>query len=49
MQVNTYLFFNGHCEEAFKFYEQVPRREDRGHDYPRRHAGRRARAGRVAE
>jgi PhnB protein len=22
MQLNTYLFFNGQCEEAFKFYEQ---------------------------
>lgn len=22
MQMNPYLFFNGHCEEAFKFYEQ---------------------------
>lgn len=22
MQVNTYLFFNGNCEAAFKFYEQ---------------------------
>jgi|GEM_PF-2649472 len=23
MQVNPYLIFNGNCEEAFKFYEQV--------------------------
>src|SRR6266567_7626218 len=23
MQLNTYLTFNGQCEEAFKFYEQV--------------------------
>ena len=23
MQVNPYLFFNGNCEEAFKFYEQL--------------------------
>ncbi len=23
MQVNPYLLFNGNCEEAFKFYEQV--------------------------
>jgi PhnB protein len=22
MQLNSYLFFNGQCEEAFKFYEQ---------------------------
>lgn len=22
MQMNPYLFFNGQCEEAFKFYEQ---------------------------
>ena len=22
MQLNTYLVFNGQCEEAFKFYEQ---------------------------
>lgn len=22
MQLNPYLFFNGHCETAFKFYEQ---------------------------
>ncbi len=22
-QLNTYLFFNGHCEEALKFYQQV--------------------------
>jgi PhnB protein len=23
MQVNPYLFFNGQCEEAFKFYEKL--------------------------
>lgn len=23
MQLNTYLHFNGNCDEAFKFYEQV--------------------------
>src|SRR5512140_1345162 len=23
MQLNTYLFFNGNCEAAFKFYEKV--------------------------
>ncbi len=23
MQLNTYLFFNGQCEAAFKFYEKV--------------------------
>jgi PhnB protein len=23
MQINPYLFFNGQCEEAFKFYEKV--------------------------
>ena len=23
MQLSTYLFFNGNCEEAFKFYERV--------------------------
>jgi len=23
MQVNAYLYFNGRCEEAFKFYEQL--------------------------
>jgi PhnB protein len=23
MQINPYLFFNGDCEEAFKFYAQV--------------------------
>jgi len=23
MQVNPYLFFNGNCEEAFKFYEKA--------------------------
>ena len=23
MQINPYLFFNGNCEEAFKFYERV--------------------------
>lgn len=23
MQINTYLFFNGNCEEAFKFYERA--------------------------
>jgi PhnB protein len=23
MSINTYLFFNGNCEEAFKFYEKV--------------------------
>ncbi|MGC1783981.1 MAG: VOC family protein [Acidobacteriaceae bacterium] len=23
MQLNPYLFFNGNCEEAFKFYERV--------------------------
>jgi PhnB protein len=23
MQINPYLYFNGQCEEAFKFYEQV--------------------------
>lgn len=23
MQFNSYLFFNGQCEEAFKFYEQL--------------------------
>ena len=23
MQLNPYLFFNGQCEEAFKFYAQV--------------------------
>ena len=23
MQLNPYLFFNGQCEAAFKFYEQV--------------------------
>ncbi len=22
MQLNSYLFFNGNCEAAFKFYEQ---------------------------
>jgi len=23
MQFNTYLYFNGNCEEAFRFYEQL--------------------------
>jgi PhnB protein len=23
MQINPYLYFNGNCEEAFKFYEKV--------------------------
>ena len=23
MQVNPYLFYNGNCEAAFKFYEKV--------------------------
>ena len=23
MQLNAYLYFNGQCEEAFKFYEQL--------------------------
>ncbi len=23
MQINPYLMFNGHCEDAFKFYQQV--------------------------
>ncbi len=23
MQLNPYLYFNGQCEAAFKFYEQV--------------------------
>jgi len=23
MQLNSYLYFNGQCEEAFKFYEQL--------------------------
>ena len=23
MQINTYLFFNGNCAEAFKYYEKV--------------------------
>ena len=23
MDLNTYLFFDGQCEEAFKFYEKV--------------------------
>ena len=23
MTINTYLFFNGNCQEAFKFYEKV--------------------------
>ena len=23
MSINTYLMFNGNCEEAFKFYEKV--------------------------
>ena len=23
MTINTYLFFDGNCEEAFKFYEKV--------------------------
>ena len=23
MQINPYLFFNGNCEEALKFYEKV--------------------------
>ena len=23
MQVNTYLMFDGRCEEAFRFYEKV--------------------------
>jgi len=23
MRINTYLYFNGDCEEAFKFYERV--------------------------
>ena len=25
MQVNPYLFFNGNCEAAFRFYEQCLR------------------------
>jgi PhnB protein len=23
MQINPYLYFNGNCEEAFKFYEKA--------------------------
>ena len=40
MQVNPYLFFNGNCEEALKYYQKVARRPDRGDDALWRRAGR---------
>ena len=39
MQVNPYLFYNGNCEAAFKFYEKVLGAQDRG-DAALRRAGR---------
>jgi PhnB protein len=38
MQLNTYLFLDGHCEEAFTRYQQISRWRDHGHDQARRHA-----------
>ena len=34
MQVNPYLFYNGNCEEALKYYQKVARRPDRARCFP---------------